>query len=165
MAVWESEQNGEHNRDQIPARVKHPFLIFKYLQKLYDAFFDVPDRYKVPLGEVLVSRDLITEEQLQQALLLQLKSGRRSGQTPHLGKVLVDHGFTSETEIIKAVNNQHIGGCFALTGHIDFTDKQLVQAQRKNQQHSCQQIAVYYLDHVGDGFRTHGIPGGWLQGW
>ena len=88
-------------------------MISDFLQKIYSAFFEVPDRYKVPLGEVLVSHDLITEEQLQKALLLQLKSGRKYGITPHLGRVLVDHSFTTEADIIKAVNKQygiHVGG-------------------------------------------------------
>lgn len=124
IAVCESEQNTEHNRDQAPTQTKYPFLISMYLQKIYSAFFDVPDRYKVPLGELLVSHDIITEEQLQKVLLIQLKSARKYGQKPHLGRVLVDHGFTSEAEIIKAVNEQYGIQVSGLGGDIELLIKQ-----------------------------------------
>lgn len=109
MAVWVREHNSEDNKGhKTRFYPKYPFsLITRYLQKFYAAFFDIPDRYKVPLGELLVSRGLISEEQLQKALLLQLIGDRKYGQTPHLGKVLVDHGFASEAEIIEAVNEQY----------------------------------------------------------
>ncbi len=55
---------------------------------------------KKRLGDILLDRDLITQEQLEQALSEQQNSNKR------LGKMLVDLGFISEEEIAQALNQQ-----------------------------------------------------------
>jgi len=52
------------------------------------------------LGEILVANDLITVEQLREAIEAQAKTGRR------LGQVLVDQGKVSEDDIAWALSNQ-----------------------------------------------------------
>ncbi len=104
MTQYENKKSAKQENQQAQAPYMPLPLFSKCLTKLYSAFFDVPDRYKVPLGEVLISRKIITEEQLQKALMLQLKSGSKSGHTPHLGSVLVDHGFAIEEQVIRVIN-------------------------------------------------------------
>jgi MSHA biogenesis protein MshE len=55
---------------------------------------------KVRLGEILLQQGLLTEQQLQDALAEQKKSGRR------LGRVFVEKGFVSEEQISTALARQ-----------------------------------------------------------
>ncbi|MGI6334870.1 MAG: hypothetical protein ACOX1A_09970 [Saccharofermentanales bacterium] len=52
------------------------------------------------LGDILIESGLLTEEQLQEALLKQRGSGHK------LGETLVDMGLLSEIEIMKALEYQ-----------------------------------------------------------
>ena len=52
------------------------------------------------LGDMLISQDLLTEEQLSEALLKQRESKER------LGTVLIKEGYISETQLIEALKNQ-----------------------------------------------------------
>ena len=52
------------------------------------------------LGDMLISQDLLTEEQLSEALLKQRESKER------LGTVLINEGYISETQLIEALKNQ-----------------------------------------------------------
>ena len=54
-------------------------------------------RKNVRLGEVLVENQVITEEQLQKALEIQKKEGKR------LGEVLTSHGMCSEYQMLNAL--------------------------------------------------------------
>jgi type IV pilus assembly protein PilB len=54
----------------------------------------------IRLGDMLVSNNLLTEDQLQKALAIQKDTHQR------LGKVLVDNGFISESQLIKALTIQ-----------------------------------------------------------
>ena len=63
--------------------------------------FGIPGR--PPLGELLLSRGLITPEQLEQALSDQRESGRP------LGDILIRHGFTNGPIIAQALATQHGG--------------------------------------------------------
>lgn len=58
------------------------------------------NRKKIRLGDVLVERGVITQEQLEQGLQLQKGSGRK------LGEILIDEGFTTEEAIGRALSNQ-----------------------------------------------------------
>lgn len=58
------------------------------------------NRKKIRLGDVLVERGVITQEQLEQGLQLQKGSGRK------LGETLIDEGFTTEEAIGRALSNQ-----------------------------------------------------------
>ena len=57
----------------------------------------------VPLGQLLVERDLLTEEQLNAALAQQEQSGKP------LGQVLVELGFLPEASVAQALATQHGG--------------------------------------------------------
>lgn len=52
------------------------------------------------LGDMLISQDLLTEEQLSEALLKQRESKER------LGTVLIKEGYISEMQLIEALKNQ-----------------------------------------------------------
>lgn len=58
------------------------------------------NRKKIRLGDVLVERGVITQEQLEQGLQLQKGSGRK------LGETLIGEGFTTEEAIGRALSNQ-----------------------------------------------------------
>jgi adenylate cyclase len=60
-------------------------------------FFTSAYSLKLPLGQVLVREEVITESQLQKALEIQ---GYR---LQHLGRIIVDEGFATEIEILKAI--------------------------------------------------------------
>ncbi|MDP2783675.1 MAG: GspE/PulE family protein [Sulfurimicrobium sp.] len=55
---------------------------------------------KIRLGEVLIQQNLLTEDQLKQALAEQKSSGRK------LGRVLVENGFVTEEGIAEAIARQ-----------------------------------------------------------
>lgn len=55
---------------------------------------------RIRLGDFLVEKNLITDEQLQEALNQQKTSGKK------LGKIIVDSGFVKEDEIAKALARQ-----------------------------------------------------------
>ena len=57
-------------------------------------------RKKIRMGDLLVAAGAITEEQLQQALVLQKEKGQR------LGKTLVEEGFISEELLITTLTQQ-----------------------------------------------------------
>ena len=52
------------------------------------------------LGEMLIARGLITQEELQQALELQKERGDK------IGKILVDLGFVAQREVLSALSEQ-----------------------------------------------------------
>ncbi|MGV1098848.1 adenylate/guanylate cyclase domain-containing protein [Thiovibrio sp. JS02] len=53
---------------------------------------------------MLLVRKLLTQEQLQRALALQMENNRKFGQNRCLGRILVDQGVVSEAEIVAAIN-------------------------------------------------------------
>ena len=57
-------------------------------------------RVKVRLGDLLVEKKLISENQLQAALAEQKKSGRK------LGRVLIDHGYVDEEAMLRILSTQ-----------------------------------------------------------
>ncbi|QSX40465.1 GspE/PulE family protein [Shewanella cyperi] len=57
-------------------------------------------KLKMRLGDLLVSEQIIGEEQLQQALAEQKKTGRK------LGHTLIDLGFISETQLLTFLSHQ-----------------------------------------------------------
>lgn len=69
---------------------------------------------RVRLGELLVTANIISREQLDQALALQRESGQK------LGKVLVDRGFVSETQVTQILSQQ-LSVPWVSLYHIDFS--------------------------------------------
>ena len=55
---------------------------------------------KIRLGDCLMQKGMITEEQLQQALATQKENGTK------LGETIVDLGFISENEMIDILTEQ-----------------------------------------------------------
>ncbi|MHB9134002.1 MAG: GspE/PulE family protein [Armatimonadota bacterium] len=55
---------------------------------------------KIPIGKILLDQGKLTPDQLNQALALQKQSSER------LGRVLVDHGFVSERDVLGAYAQQ-----------------------------------------------------------
>ncbi len=55
---------------------------------------------KIRLGEVLIQQKLLSEEQLNQALADQKRTGRK------LGRVFVENGFVTEEQISGALARQ-----------------------------------------------------------
>ena len=60
-------------------------------------------KHKIKLGEFLVSKNIITEEQLQKALEEQ-KNLKENGKYKKLGELIVELGFADEKEILKALS-------------------------------------------------------------
>jgi len=55
---------------------------------------------KIRLGEVLIQQNLLTEDQLKQALAEQKSSGRK------LGRIFIENGFVTEEGIAEAIARQ-----------------------------------------------------------
>jgi adenylate cyclase len=62
------------------------------------------DDYRMTIGEVLRQRDIITEKQLQNALIVQKEKLTTLGKAVRLGQIIVELGYASEKELIDAVN-------------------------------------------------------------
>src|SRR5687767_10761758 len=69
---------------------------------------------RVRLGELLVTGQIISREQLEQVLALQQKDGRR------LGKLLVEGGLVTETQLTQILSQQLAVPWVSLY-HIDFS--------------------------------------------
>ena len=76
--------------------------------------YEFPMSGRVRLGELLVTANIISREQLDQALALQRDSGQK------LGKVLVDRGFVSETQVTQILSQQ-LSVPWVSLYHIDFS--------------------------------------------
>ena len=71
------------------------------------------------IGDLLKAAGLLTNSQLDEALAVQLKSGRR------IGEVLVELGFVSEFQITQILSNQ-LSVAWVSLAHVDLTDELLV---------------------------------------
>jgi MSHA biogenesis protein MshE len=71
---------------------------------------DAPKAPKVRIGDLLVSKGLIVEEQLKQALNEQKRTGKK------IGKVVVDLGFVTEGQMLQTMAN-HFGYPFVDLAH------------------------------------------------
>jgi adenylate cyclase len=63
-----------------------------------------PDDFRMTIGEVLRRKGIITEKQLQEALKIQKEKLYTLGKTVRLGQIIVELGYASEEELVKAVN-------------------------------------------------------------
>lgn len=59
-----------------------------------------PSEIQLRLGDILVSKNLLTREQIIEAIQLQKSTGRR------LGKIIVDKGWVTEHEMLNALSQQ-----------------------------------------------------------
>ncbi|MGB2927293.1 MAG: adenylate/guanylate cyclase domain-containing protein [Desulfobacterales bacterium] len=63
-----------------------------------------PDDFRITIGEVLRRKGIITEKQLQEALKVQKEKLYTLGKAVRLGHIIVELGYASEEELVKAVN-------------------------------------------------------------
>jgi adenylate cyclase len=75
--------------------------------KIKKLFGKSSDDYHMTIGEVLRRRGIITEKQLQEALKVQKEKLYTLGKAVRLGQIIVELGYTSEEELVKAVNLEY----------------------------------------------------------
>ncbi len=80
---------------------------------------DTPAQQRIRIGDLLVAQQVITQEQLSQALAAQRKTGRK------LGNQLVDMGYVEENTLLQLLSKQ-LNIPFVELKHFRF-DKNLVQ--------------------------------------
>ena len=85
---------------------------------------------RVRLGELLVEAQIITREQLDEALLLQKKDGRR------LGTLLVESGYVTETQVTQILSQQ-LSVPWVSLYHIDFSRQLLNLVPRELAERNC----------------------------
>jgi len=66
-----------------------------------------PDDDPITIGEVLRRKGIITENQLQEALKVQKEKLYTLGKAVRLGQIIVELGYASEEELVKAVNIEY----------------------------------------------------------
>ncbi|MBW2321040.1 MAG: HAMP domain-containing protein [Deltaproteobacteria bacterium] len=62
---------------------------------------------RITIGEVLRRKGIITEKQLQEALKVQKEKLYTLGKAVRLGQIIVELGYASEEELVKAVNIEY----------------------------------------------------------
>ena len=72
--------------------------------KIKKLFGKSSDDFHMTICEVLRRRDIITEKQLQEALKVQKEKLYTLGKAVRLGQIIVELGYASEEELVKAVN-------------------------------------------------------------
>jgi adenylate cyclase len=63
-----------------------------------------PNDFRITIGELLRRKGIITEKQLQEALKVQKEKLYTLGKAVRLGQIIVELGYASEEELVKAVN-------------------------------------------------------------
>jgi adenylate cyclase len=98
--------------------------------KLKDKLLRPSNKYWRRIGEVLVKKGIITENQLIDALEAQKSESSQIGQIGNparLGHIFVELGYASENEIVKAVNEHYKIGVSSLADNIE----ELVKKKRR----------------------------------
>jgi adenylate cyclase len=65
------------------------------------------DNYSKLMGQVLMKRGIVTDEQLQSALKVQKEKLFTLGKAVRLGQIIVELGYAQEKDLIKAVNDEY----------------------------------------------------------
>jgi adenylate cyclase len=89
--------------------------------KYLDKFFGRADHLKMPLGEVLVRRGLISDEQLEEALKIQQEKTGEHGKADYLGQIIVGLKYSTELELISAINDHYQLSISSLHGDLQST--------------------------------------------
>ena len=79
----------------------------RFASKIKRLFRKSSNDYRITIGEVLRRRDIISEKQLQYALKLQKEKLNRFGKAIRLGQIIVELGYSSEEELVDAVNKEY----------------------------------------------------------
>lgn len=72
--------------------------------KIKKLFGKSPNDFRITIGELLRRKGIITEKQLQEALKVQKEKLYTLGKAVRLGQIIVELGYASEEELVKAVN-------------------------------------------------------------
>jgi adenylate cyclase len=75
-----------------------------FLSRIKELFGKSPDDFRITIGQVLRRKGIITEKQLQEALKVQKEKLYTLGKAVRLGQIIVELGYASEEELVKAVN-------------------------------------------------------------
>ncbi|RZB35876.1 MAG: adenylate cyclase [Desulfobacteraceae bacterium Eth-SRB2] len=70
-------------------------------------FGKIPDDDRITIGELLKRKGIITENQLRKALKVQKEKLYTLGKAVRLGQIIVELGYASEEELVKAVNIEY----------------------------------------------------------
>jgi len=97
-----------------------------FLSRIKRLFGKTTDDYRRNIGEVLRQRNIITEEQLQNALKVQKEKLHTHGKAVRLGQIIVGLGYASEEELVEAINIDYNISVESLTDDI----KGLVKEKR-----------------------------------
>ena len=65
------------------------------------------DTYSKLIGQVLMKRGIVTDEQLQNALKVQKEKLYTFGKAVRLGQIIVELGYAQEKDLVKAVNDEY----------------------------------------------------------
>jgi adenylate cyclase len=90
------------------------------------------------LGEVLIKNQVITKEQLQQALEVQKKQVNQIGKPARIGQFIVELGFASEAEIVKTINTHYHIAVTSLADNI----KERIEKKRQSVMKSLPQPQI-----------------------
>lgn len=71
------------------------------------------------LGELLIKKKLITDDQLKRALAEQSERLRQLDQSVHLGLILIDRQYVNEQDLLKAVNEHYHLSLKSFPGNFD----------------------------------------------
>ena len=63
--------------------------------------------YSKLIGQVLMKRGIISDEQLQNALKVQKEKLYTLGKAVRLGQIIVELGYAQENDLVKAINNEY----------------------------------------------------------
>ena len=65
------------------------------------------DKYSKLMGQILMKRGIITDEQLQNALKVQKEKLYTLGKAVRLGQIIVELGYAQEHDLVKAVSDEY----------------------------------------------------------
>jgi len=82
------------------------FPMARAARRLFRSFWQAQDM-RMRLGEVLVARGVVTRRQLREALDLQTDRYFRLHRSEPLGRLVVEKGFASETEVLDAIRDHY----------------------------------------------------------
>jgi len=98
------------------------FLFFKLKNLLKKS----SDDFRLTIGEILRQREIITQKQLETALEVQKEKLGKFGKAVRLGQIIVELGYASESDLVRAINDDYKISATSLNDDI----KAMVNAKR-----------------------------------
>jgi len=84
-----------------------PLLKNKILPLIKNFFHKSSNSYDLILGQLLIKKNIVTKEQVEKSLNLQKEKLINLGKAVKLGYIIVEQGFASENQILKAINDNY----------------------------------------------------------